>query len=669
MIAPPLRRQSRLSLCWALLIALVPSGGSFASDPELARADPVFRVDRFEIEYAEAHPDLPELAELLPLEVELSRDADGWLGTGASPSPVAIGLGQAAGDYHASAIARIASALLESVREEGLVGVFVAPHPGDIDVHTEQDLRPPERRTLRLQITVGRVQELRSVAVGDRVEDDWKVNNPAHRAIRRGSPIQPAALVREGTTDLVLEDELENYLFQLNRHPGRRVEAALAGAEDGGVALDLRIQEARPWFAYAQTSNTGTKRTAIWQQRVGYVHRQLTNRDDIFSFQYTNAGWDRVHAVNGSYEAPWFRKERPEWLRTQPDDPWWLSWPGRDAIPWWGLERLRWRVDGSWSSFDARDVDFVDDISGSEWALSSRLIYETLQFGNLFVDAFAGTRMRGITVNNSSQNEASEFFFLPEVGLEVERIQETSTLHAMTSFEINVSNTFDPELQLLGRQVVDGNWKVIRYDLGTSQYLEPLLFPKAWEDPSTPRSSTLSHEVAVGFRGQYAFDHRLIPQASQVIGGLYSVRGYDPSVSVGDSVWIATAEYRFHVPRFLPVRREPLNIPVLGPFRAAPQQVYGRPDWDFVIRGFVDAAKSERNPLADGTRPAGERDESLLSVGVGAEFRFRHNITARADWGYALKEAGCRVLALNEPEVCDVDRGDSRVHLLFSVVY
>jgi hypothetical protein len=674
MDAPKVRHHTRISL--GLLLAFLPAAATSGEGRGGGSADPVFPVDRFEIEYSEPHPDLPPLSSLLPLEVTLASGPEGLAAPGAAgeapaDTRVVIGTGSAAGRYHASAIAVIASALLERLRAAGLIGVFVAPHQADIDVRSERDLRPPERGALRLQISIGRVRELRSIAVGDRIEDDWKINNPAHRELRRQSPIQPAELVREGTTDLVLVEELEDYLFRLNRHPGRRVEAALGGAEGGdGVALDLRVQEARPWFAYFQSSNTGTERTATWQQRFGFVHRQATGRDDILALQYTNGGGNRVHAVNGSYESRWFGRRRPGWWRSQPDEPFWQRWLRRDALPWWGVDRLRWRVDGSWSRFDAEQVGGVDDIRGDEWQLASQLIYETLQLRNFFLDTFAGTRMRKVSVFNESfqgtpEAGGDELFFLPEIGIGLERIEETSTFRARASFEINVATTNDENLQNLGRQNVDGNWKLIRYDVGWSQYLEPLIDREGWEDPSTPRSSTLSHELALGLRGQYAFDHRLIPQASQVVGGLFSVRGYDPSASVGDSVWVASAEYRFHLPRALPIQREPFRLPGLGDFRAAPQQVYGRPDWDFVIKGFVDAGQTTRNELPNGLRPLNERDESLLGAGVGAEFRFRHNWTVRVDWGHALKEAGC----VGSPVVCSVEKGDDEVHFLFNLVY
>ena len=60
---------------------------------------------------------------------------------------------------------------------------------------------------------------------------------------------------------------------------------------------------------------------------------------------------------------------------------------------------------------------------------------------------------------------------------------------------------------------------------------------------------------------------RLLPQYSRVAGGLLSVRGYPQSVAVGDTVHLWSAEYRFHIPRSLPVDTEPLKLPGIGDFR------------------------------------------------------------------------------------------------------
>jgi hemolysin activation/secretion protein len=166
----------------------------------------------------------------------------------------------------------------------------------------------------------------------------------------------------------------------------------------------------------------------------------------------------------------------------------------------------------------------------------------------------------------------------------------------------------------------------------------------------------------MGVHGQYAFDYRLIPQASQIIGGLYSVRGYNQSQAVGDTVIIGTLEYRFHIPRVLPIMREPLNLPWLGDFRVTPQQVYGRPDWDLTLRAFVDVGRSIRNGNNVASDSNFEDDETLVGIGVGAELQFRSNLRARIDWATPLTST-------NENPKTAKPGDRSEVHLLFSILY
>lgn len=685
----PLTRKARA------VTALAPDPGSgllraalrslacclaFAGAAEASGDGPVFDVSRFAVEYGATAANLPEITSLVPVEVELGRSASGWVDPASAQAgekqTLRIGDGSNAGNYHASAIAAISRGLLERIRAEGFIGVFVKPHASDIDVHTENDLRPYESGPIRLLVEVGRVRELRSVASGDRIDEAWKINNPAHREIRLRSPIQPSSLVRPETSDVIRKRDLEDYLFRVNRYPGRRVEAALAGSRDGdGIALDLHVHEAKPWFVYFQSSDTGTKRTEEWQNLFGYVNRQATDNDDIFSVQYTNAGGAELNALSASYEAPWFDAERPDWLKSQADEAWWQTALLRDWIPWWGSNRIRWGLAAEYNSYQAADVSGIDDLDGSAWSVDARLTYGLFQYRNLFVDLFAGQTVESIDVQSqTTPTQGDELFYLPFVGIEMERITETSTFLASTWFETNLSNTNPNDLNNLGRAQVTEDWKVIQYNVGTSFYLEPLLFPRAWEDPATPRSSTLSHEISIGIRGQQSLDDRLPPQAMQVVGGLYSVRGYKQSVASGDSVFIASAEYRFHLPRILPIQREPLQVPLLGDFRASPQMVYGRPDWDFIIKGFIDYGRTKRvqgfvpddpmTPLVE--RFPYEPDDSLLGAGAGIEFRYKHNLTVRADWGHALKSTNSRNDAGTGPRV---RKGDDRLHLLFSVLY
>jgi len=140
------------------------------------------------------------------------------------------------------------------------------------------------------------------------------------------------------------------------------------------------------------------------------------------------------------------------------------------------------------------------------------------------------------------------------------------------------------------------------------------------------------------------------------------VRGYNQSAAVGDSVAIGSLEYRFHIPRALPVSREPLQFPVIGAFRGTPQQVYGRPDWDLIFRAFVDVGHSIRNDRGKVAAGAVESNQTLIGAGIGAELQIRSNLRARIDWATALMNTNGNIS--NGTEV-----GESEIHVLFSILY
>jgi hypothetical protein len=121
----------------------------------------------------------------------------------------------------------------------------------------------------------------------------------------------------------------------------------------------------------------------------------------------------------------------------------------------------------------------------------------------------------------------------------------------------------------------------------------------------------------------------------------------------GDSAVIGTAEYRYHIPRAFDIESEPREF--FGkPFRAAPQYVYGRPDWDLVLKAFLDAGavyQSDIQPF--------ESDETLVGVGVGCDLVFRRNLTARLDWGFALTEI---------PSI-PVNVGSNRLQFVVTILY
>jgi len=593
---------------------------------------PVYMVDEVLPEYVEYHPNHPRLAELDRVEFELGRTSDGYIAPKLGVRMIRFRLS----DLRAAPTQRIYASGLRSLNEQivawlnaqGLTGVLIRPHEEDIDPETNEDRRPETRPQLRLLIWTGRVRELRTFASGDRIQGEERANHPAHERIVNRSPIKPGAVRGQ---DLVQKDVLDDYAARLNRHPGRRVDVALSPAlEPGGVNVDYMISENKPWTAYASWNNTGTDATTDSRERFGFTHTQVSGRDDILSLDYVTGNFDDVNAIHGSYSAPFF-----------------------------GYEGMRWRVHGSASEFDSSVLGFPGrDYEGKQRGAGVDLTANVYQRGNLFVDLLGGLRWQYVEVDNPlALANADDTFLIPRAGLILERRTETSSLLADLVFEMNASNSDadDPtEMGGLGRLDPDESWNLLRWNSSFTSYLEPWLYGAAWADTSSPATSTLAHEIAVLFRGQYAFDKRLIPQEETIAGGFFTVRGYPQAAAAGDSVFIGSLEYRFHVPRLFPVQKDPLNIPVVGDFRIAPQRAFGRPDWDLVLRAFVDGAR-----VLQSDRISFEADETLIGVGIGAELQLWRNVIGRVDFG----------MALHDVDSDDVDTGDTEVHLSVTTLY
>src|SRR4029079_18008953 len=118
---------------------------------------------------------------------------------------------------------------------------------------------------------------------------------------------------------------------------------------------------------------------------------------DILSLDYVTAEFQDTNAVFGSYEAPF---------------------PGND--------RIRWQVNGSLNEFSADQVGVARDIfDGEEWSVGAEVIWNFYQKRDLFIDFFAGIRYLDVQATNKLvQLEGEEQFFLPYLGLRLERVTE-----------------------------------------------------------------------------------------------------------------------------------------------------------------------------------------------------------------------------------------------------
>ena len=605
--------RSWLAACSALSLLVGPPAHAQPRPPAS------YPVSEFVLEYVLPHSAHPPRSELLHVEVGLLETPGGYKGPQVWDSAVPVwldALPKRPGRFFASGLTQASRGVIAALRRRGIGGVIITVP--EIEEGSGLDLRPEGQTSLRLKIWTGRAADVSTFAEGERFSSlpaESRVDLPAHAWILAGSPVQAG-----GERGLLRIDAVENYAMWLSRHPGRRVDAQLSpGPESGTARLDYRVAENRPWYTYAQWSNTGTRDTTRSRPRFGFVHNQLSGLDDTLRLDYVSGNFDEVHGFFGSYEAPL------EFL----------------------TRKLRVSVAGDYTRYDASTVGLsFGKLKGRQWDVGADLIYQVFQWRQLFVDVVAGARFTHAKVDNKLVGTNGEDdFFMPRFGLRVERDTLESTLRFATEVDFNVSSIAGTErrqVELLGRANGVKDFTRLRWNGSLSLYLESVINRAAWQDPSTPGSSTLAHEAFLQFRGQYTFDKRVAPQFEMVAGGLYSVRGYKQSIVAGDTVVMGSAEYRLHVPRLFYPEAEPREAPVVGHFRTSPQYVFGRPDWDFVVRAFFDAAW-----VKDADRFSFEPNDALLGTGGGVELQLMRNFSVRYDVGVSLKSVDALQEALN----------------------
>ncbi len=585
-----------------------------------------YPITGLKINYYKESPNQPAIEKLLDRTVKLGVSEDGYTAPRAGSQVVSVKLGEigtkGVTKIYRSGIEAVYGQVVRFFNEQGIIGVFVVVDAKDIDT-TDHDIRPAERTGLQLIVVTSRVRQIRTLATGDMKGED-RVDAAKHKPIRERSPLKSDGTA-DGRMDLLNKDVLDNYVLRLNRQPGRRVDVAISGTDQPGeVNLDYLVSEARPWYVYAQVSNTGTKQTDPWRERLGFVNNQLTGHDDILSIDYLTAGFSASHAVVASYELPVFN-----------------------------IDRLRNKVFATYNEFTASDVgQNQEQFTGDEWTVGDELAYNIFQHRELFIDVVAGFRYQSVSTSNQTSGvKGSADFLVPYGGVRLSRSTDlASTLGSLTlvSYNTDASTT---DLEGLGRTGASKHPLVLQFDFSQSAYLEPLLDPEGFASGH----STLAHEVFLSVRGQYAFSDRLFPQSEDVAGGFYTVRGYPESVVAGDSVVIATGEYRFHLPRILPIQSDPTKTPFLWDksFRFAPSQTYGRPDWDLISRVFVDVAD-----VVNSDPTVFEHNNTLVGTGVGIELQYKQNFNFRVDWGIALTSIPGQVEA-----------GSNRFHISATFLY
>lgn len=612
----------------------------------VATVDNPFPVGSFVAGYSDAireHPGLPAIPELMSsARVALVSTPGGFdaPSTGANaPTYTLSDIGlllekEGPKVFSKRALEGVLGAVRDAINARGIVGVWVEYDTDQVQVDVTPGVDGPDKvewsdrraagdRNLTITVNVATVSQVRTVASGDRVPLEARVDNPAQRRVAGNSPVKPAAGDLVNRADLLNKSQLDDYVLRLNRRPGRRVDIAVAPGEKPGTAvLDYLIRENNPLTLYAQGSNTGTKQTTEWRERLGLVHTQLTNNDDQFAIDYVTGGFKQSHNLNVSYEFPLFSSDT-----------------------------LRFRVQGNYNKFDASELGSGSGFSGNGYSIDGSVIWNFAQVREWFFDLVGGVRYQYVQVDNSVIGSTGNSRFLfPHFGINVERNTQTASTYLLTSVDFNLADAAgtDDNLDSLGRTGAERKFATFSGSLEQTFYLEPIFDRAAF----LAGESTLAHELAFIIRGQTAFGDRVSPSFQGVAGGFYSVRGYQESEASGDSVVLFTGEYRLHVPRLFTPTTDTVDL--FGEFRYAPEAgvPYSRPDWDLILRGFVDVGRTY-----NANRLSFERDEDMLGLGGGVEFQFRRNLNIRMDVGVAAQDT------------FSTQAGDVRVHFVGTLLF
>jgi hemolysin activation/secretion protein len=592
---------------------------------------PRYWVGEVDIRYAEDHPLQPPVDLIRSGQYALGQATDGYVGARRGGENYWFALSElgldGAAPVYATGVRDLCEQVVSELGNRGLIGVYVAPDPTQIDPDTGADLRGDDTR-LTLVIHTGRVRAVRTFTAATAPAPGAPPvasESPDYEQIAERSPLQPV-----GAGDPLAKKELDSYVATLNRLPGRVVDVVITPTLTPGIVnLDYLVSEDKPWSISSSISDTGTEQTGDWRQRFSYANYQLTGHDDVLLLDYLTGSFDKVNAVSGSYET---------------------------NLPF--AYGLRARANSSWSQYAADQFGFNDVFKGEQYEIGGSLIQSLVRRPGLFVDGTLGARWMHIDVTNFS-TDASMPFFVPELAFSLERVHSTSRMFARLGFEQSMpwvagTNSSDiDQFSAAGRSDVDDSWRVLSADARGSFFLVPLLRGIPVRAGRQLRPYELAHEIAWRVGGQYSLGTRLIPQAEGVLGGPGTVRGYPQSIVAGDSLLDGSVEYRFHVPLSL-VALEPWHVPLVGEFRPGPDSYHRLPDWDFVLATFFDYGQTWNQNAVPG-----EENATLASLGIGLEMTVRQNFSVRFDYGFALSDV----------DSADVKAGDTEANFSATVRY
>ncbi|MGC8559420.1 MAG: hypothetical protein ACP5O1_01945 [Phycisphaerae bacterium] len=610
--------------------------------PPAARQDgPRYPVTEFKLRYEYPRKQLPALARLMQLPIVLGRARNGYVAAVVYRSgkliprkgyPVihttlaAFNAVDKKREVYLSAINSIGAQLYLYLDHAGFPDVLVARSSRQF--RGQRDMRSAADTSIDLVIHDLIITQIRTVASGAYFSGRHPIDNRRNAFVIRHSPVQVGPN-KPDTRDIFIRSQIDDYLLRLNQQPGRQVSVGLsAGDLPDSMILDYDVHEPKPWTAYAQISNTGTPQTNPWIEDFGFIDNQLTNHDDILSLNYATAGFSRMQSVQGSYEFPLL-----------------------------GLRRIRGRIFADYNQYNASNVGLGNlNFNGRAAGGGGELIFNLAQIHSLFVYGIVGLQYLHESVDNVSiQQSGSGDFLLPYVTLRLSSRSAVSNFGSDATILGQWTPTQESSLNTLGRLNTNQTWAIFQGDVHDSFYLEPLLNRSAYDAGQI----IPANQIYMSVSGQEAFGQRLIPQEEEVLGGLYTVRGYPQSIVAGDNAVFGTLEYRIHLSHLLPITPHQKTRFFGHRFNYAPPNHFTTPDWDLMLFTFLDGGV-----VQDSQAQPYEGSATLLSTGVGARLTLYNNFEFLTDWGVALHSISPRATGQG-----GVSAGSSQFNFLFEVSY
>lgn len=615
-----------------------------------AVADAGVAVDRFEFSYGLAHPALPPLEELNRLSFQANRSGNVYHGLPArGGETLTVGGVPAGSRFDADALRTVAQEVVRWYNNRGLYGVWVtyrdieASAAGLVDNRSADD-----SKVAHLVVWASQIAEVRSLARGKRIKPQFSIDNRKHRRIVSNSPLKAGNAEQPGS--LFNQDILNEYLYALSLHPGRRVEASIASAgEPGKVVLDYLVNESKAWQLFSQVNNYGTKQTGILRGRIGYQDNQLTNHDDILNLDLISTSDFNTYGAFLSYRVPLWRPARLM-MRVYGSYGDYLTIPSDPSV-----STLKYAGD-NWQG----GIEFMNRVSlWRNWQFSTILGANYTHYG------YGVQYGEGKTIS-----PASTEFLVPFIGTTVSHDTAWWSMSASLRFDHTVgdyANT-DPVsgYQRMGRSNVDKDWTSARWSINGALFLDSL-FKK---DEGLP---SLAHELSARVRGRQLLRGKRLPaQEQEPIGGALSVRGYPESVLAADETIVGSIEYAYHIPRGL----KPADPGTLmhRPFKWHPTKAGQNPDWDLALRAFFDYGHRGVSPVsAEGTLTAPEvlsfadTNFNISGAGVGMSFSVKQNFFLRADLGMALTELRDVLQSKDKPPL--TEEGNTQVSVVSTFIW